>query len=294
MPIFGYDQTLYDYYRDDDSYTKGDDIGLYATGETLSVNVVEMTSTKKWAVGDYTNKAGSSTLNFIQGSCTDGKYIYVLVTDVADGAPNSTGTGTNAPDQTRVIKIDAKTGTVVKVGPVISVAHANDITYKDGKILSAWCSGDAKRYTVINPDTLEEESQGTFTKNFFSIAYDPISDRFALAKSGQGYYGYALMIYKGDGTFVREFQTERFGYTAQGIFCDEQYIYYTQSNRVNYGGVATQGSLITVHDWDGNLVCVLRIDNNDEIESMFWLDGSFYACFNATGGDYIAQLSVKK
>lgn len=283
---------MYDNGNDNNPLTIGEGLGLYPLlGQKLETKVVDMTTEKLMDVADYTDKSDSKTLIALQGACTDGTYVYVLKTDLADGSPNAAVTENNGPDQTRVIKIDPKTKTVVAVGPIISVAHANDLTYNPntGKLYSAWCSADASIYSVINPDTLNVEKNVDLKRDFFSIAYDSETDRYVLAKSGQAANNFSLIVCDGNLNYVSEFETERFGYTAQGIFCDAKYIYYTQSCR---SGLGTKGSIITVHTWDGELVCVMRIDNSDEIESMFWYDDAFYACYQGDA-DYVAKLVVK-
>ena len=96
------------------------------------------------------------------------------------------------------------------------------------------------------------------------------------------------MVYDGNLAKVSEFETVRLGYTAQGIFCDEDYIYYAQS----HSGTAERpasGTIITIYTWSGTRVGLIYVDDTTEIENVFWYDGNFYACFQG-GTDYIKKL----
>ncbi|MBE6577745.1 MAG: hypothetical protein E7653_06365 [Ruminococcaceae bacterium] len=234
------------------------------------------TDTKFSFVDSEYTQADGSAMKSLQGSCTDGTYVYALKTDGND-------------DETRVVRIDPKTWTVDMIGPIVNVGHANDLTYNPNTgYLYAIHMGTT--YTLIDPSTLNAVSQKTLSKSFFSMAYSEIGDRYVVTKTGQSKYNFALMVYDGElKTCTSEFETVRLGYTAQGIFCDSHYIYYSQSGITN-----AAKNIITVYTWGGERVCLLYVDNVDEIESIFWYDGAFYAAFNGDAGtDYIAQLIVK-
>ncbi len=215
----------------------------------------------------------------LQGSCSDGNYVYVLKCD--DGGDDVR--------EARVVKIDPETWEVEDVSEPLKLGHANDLTYnpKTGLLYAVHMGGC---YTTINPSTLKVVAANVnLNKGFFGLAYDEYNGRYALAKQGQAQCNFALMVYNGSLSFVSEFETVRLGYTAQGIFCDDQYIYYTQSGDSSRG---TGGSnIVTVHTWDGNRVCILYINDSSEIESMFWYNGAFYACFQGSK-DCVKQLVV--
>jgi hypothetical protein len=229
---------------------------------------------------NYKNSSGTNMVG-LQGGCSDGTYVYALKTDEQ----------ADSVRETRVVKIDPKTWKQVAVSEPIKVGHANDLTYnpKTGLLYAVHMGGP---YTTIDPSTLTVVETLNLNKGFFGIAYDAINDRYVLAKAAQAQYNFTLMTYNGNLSFASEFPTVRLGYTAQGIFCDSKYIYYSQSGDSTRGTAGR--SIVTVHDWDGNRVCILYIETSLEIEAFFFHDGAYYACFNAKDGDYIAQLSVKK
>ena len=260
-----------------------------STGAKVSTKVVNMKTETVFTFNDsdYTYKDSIAGISYnrsmtgLQGSCSDGTYVYAIKTD---------GSDTNS----RVVKIDPKTWKVVQIGPIVALGHANDLTYnsKTGYLYVADMTGNGKS-SVIDRDTLDIKEAITVAGKyaFFGIAYDSVNNRYVLAKSAQSKYSFALATFNGTLTSrASEQETYKFGYTAQGIFCDQTYIYYTQSGATR-NGYTVPGNIIAVYNWDYELVCVLKIDNSHEIESMFWYDGAFYACFQSST-DYIAKLVV--
>jgi len=164
------------------------------------------------------------TLTLIQGGCTDGEYFYFLITDGTD----------NANDQTRVVKVDPKTNEVVKTGPIISVAHANDMTYdsKHDRFVVAWCSINTFNVSFVSPKSLAVTGTGTITNHTigcFGIAYDPISNTYSCAESNYKVNGYGLLILDENLRLIKRLDGGGVGHTAQGVDCDDVYIYYSQS-----------------------------------------------------------------
>ena len=267
-----------------------------ATGETFKGKVIALKAEKAFTFSAYTDSKGKNTISGMQGGCTDGTYLYFLLTNPGDKAA-----GTTDGDETRVIKMDPKTMAVVQVGPIISVAHSNDITYdsKYNRLVVAWCSVDAKKMSYIKMDTLDVYKESTFSEQFFAIDYDSSNNRFVFSGSGYAKNGYPIIIAKGGAsaenyTVIRTFNGNSTGYVAQGIHCDSKYIYYTGSP--NSSSAATKSlqekiNIVDVYDYKGKYVCTLTIDLKDEIEHIFWYDNSFWAGFNTSSGKHLYKLS---
>ncbi len=241
----------------------GDDV----VSDVLTPTAVKMISEKL-------NTDQQQTLTSMQGGCTDGEYFYFLITDSID----------TENDQTRVVKVDPKTNATVKTGPIISVAHANDMTYdsKNDRFVVAWCSVDNFCVSYINPKTLNVISTGTITNHTigcFGIAYDPISNTYSCAESNYKVNGYGLLILDENLRMIARLDGGGVGHTAQGVDCDDKYIYYSQSP-----GGSNKNNVIRVYDkTTGKLVKQFTIDLTYEIENVFWYDGAFYAGFNCHG-----------
>jgi hypothetical protein len=267
-----------------------------ATGKTYKGKTIALTPTKVLTFGTYEDSKNQQTIAVMQGGCTDGKYFYFLLTNPGDGAK-----GDSDADETRVIKMDPKTKKIVTVGPIISVAHSNDLTYdaKYNRLVVAWCSVDATRMSYIDMETLRVTGSASFSEKFFAIDYDAVGERYVYSASQYAKNGYPIIIstVAKSATAQRklgEFKGISMGYVAQGIHCDSKYIYYTASP--NNSSKDTKDSIpdiniVNVFDYDGNYICTLTIDLPHEIEHIFWYDNSFWAGFNANDGKHLYKLS---
>ena len=249
-----------------------------ATGGTYVGKEIKLNPKKVYTFEAQKDNTGAATMNGIQGGCTDGKYFYFLLTSPGDGED----------DQTRVVKMDPETMSIVKVGPIISVAHSNDMTYdsKNNRLVIAWCSVDARKMSCVDMETLNVVKNSSIDKNFFAIAYDPVTNQYAFSKSAYALNGqYGMLIYKLGNTwkFIKEFSGIASGHTAQGIFCDSKYIYYTASPSGTAKG-SENINVVHVYTWEGAYVCTLTIPLTYEIEHIFWYGDSFWAGFNCGDG----------
>ncbi len=242
----------------------------------LGENVVSdvLTPTRVITLNSRADKTGQITLNCMQGGCTDGEYFYFLITDGRD----------DENDQTRVVKYDPRTNRIVKTGPIISVAHANDLTYdsKNDRFVVAWCSIDNFCVSYIDPETLGTTGNGMITGHTigcFGIAYDPVTNTYACAESNYKVNGYGLLILNEKLKLITRLDGGGVGHTAQGVDCDDKYIYYSQSP-----GGGNNNNVIRVYDRaTGKLVKQFTIALTYEIEHVFWYNGAFYAGFNCSG-----------
>ncbi len=267
------------------------------TGKTFNGSTIALKYSKVYTFSQYIDSTGQRTIEGIQGGCTDGRYFYFLLTNPGDGAK-----GDDDGDETRVIKMDPETMNVVQIGPIISVAHSNDITYdsKYDRLVVAWCSVDASRVSYIDMKTLNVTSSPSFTDTFFAIDYDETGDRLVFSGSQYARTGYPIIIAKNARTAEAYMKTKEFkgismGYISQGIHCDSKYIYYTASpnnskTSETYGTIDNI-NIVNVFDYDGNYICTLTIDLPHEIEHIFWYDNCFWAGFNASDGKTLYKLS---
>ncbi|MBE6577742.1 MAG: hypothetical protein E7653_06350 [Ruminococcaceae bacterium] len=271
-----------------------------ATGKTFAGKTIALTTKQVYKFGQYFDSKDARTIANIQGGCTDGKYFYFLLTNPKDGAADA---AYGVADETRVIKMDPKTMEIVQIGPIISVAHSNDLTYdsKYNRLVVAWCSVDATTVSYIDMNTLKVTSSPSFSQAFFAIDYDEVGNRMVFSGSKYAINGYPIIIAKNAKTAtayqkVKEFKGISMGYVSQGIHCDSKYIYYTASpNNAKTSetyGVIDVMNIVNVYDYDGNYICTLTIDLPDEIEHIFWYDNSFWAGFNCSNGERLLyQLS---
>ena len=275
-----------------DTYTSSGDYDDFTKSGRTTVKEIALEAKKVMTFDSRADSKGEYTIGGMQGGCSDGEYFYVLLTNPGDGAK-----GDKNADETRVIKIDPKTLTVVKEGPIISVAHSNDLTYdsKRNKLIVPWCSVDNTKVSFIDPETLKVTSSSSVSgsaEGIFALAYNEAENNFISAESGYAKNGYGMYVFDDRLRFEERFDGVSLGYISQGIFCDSKYIYYAMSPNSTLSGLKTQ-NVINVFDWDGKYVCTLTIDLPYEIEHVFWYDNSFWAGFNSSGTAVLYQLTFK-
>jgi hypothetical protein len=152
---------------------------------------------------------------------------------------------------------------------------------KNDRFVVAWCSINTFNVSYIDPDTLDVTGIGTITGHTigcFGIAYDPITNTYSCAESNYKVNGYGLLLLDEDLKLIERLDGGGIGHTAQGVDCDDEYIYYAQSP-----GGGNKNNVIRVYDKQGKLVKQFTIDLPYEIENIFWYDGAFYAGFNCSG-----------
>ncbi len=267
------------------------------TGQTFAGKTIALKAQAIYTFSQYLDSNNERTIAGMQGGCTDGKYFYFLLTNPGDGAK-----GDPDGDETRVIKMDPTNMSIVEIGPIISVAHSNDLTYdsKYNRLIVAWCSVDATRVSYIDMETLNVTSSASFSEQFFAIDYDEVGNRLVFSGSNYAKTGYPIIVAKNAKTAVayqkvNSFKGVSMGYVSQGIHCDSKYIYYTASpnnskTSETYGNIDVM-NIVNVFDYDGNYICTLTIDLPHEIENIFWYDNSFWAGFNGSNGKVLYKLS---
>ena len=194
-----------------------------------------------------------------QGACTDGTYIYRALVE-SDEAP------------TMLQKIRLDTGELVTQSTARSFGHANDMTYRDGKLYIAHSSSTSIVYEV-DADSFELLNTFDLPTTVWGIAYDPVNDLFVLGGVGSAY----LSVYYPDFKFMYRIKPENpyYGLVRQGIFADQNYIYIALDNA--YGAVIEneKGSRIMVYTWNGIFVKSYHVPIA-EIEWAFPHNGKMY------------------
>ena len=303
--------------------------GAFVGSLTISGTSYKYTLTMESGVGILASSTNTYSFNYapdgtstalttgelknVQGAATDGTYVYFYITN----SNNHGAVGTSSTNYGVIWKINAKTGSIVKRGEVISLGHGNDICYDpvSGKLLVAWGQIDYSLVTVVDPATLEAEEVvdlgGKTTYNddgswksgcsFFGLTYSASLDRFigvtsssALSATGNAFWIIEWDRESVEGVMDGVIALPEVNYTKQGIDCDSDYIYYTFST----GSGANSKAYIRVFDYEGNLVRMFYVPypdsstNSIEIESCYFVDGVLYAAFNRGGTAAHVKLAV--
>ncbi len=198
--------------------------------------------------------------NIAQGAASDGTYAYLALRNSGDTAAV-------------IAKVRMSDGTLVAVSERLALGHANDMTYNTKKKLLVVVHGQTEGniLTLVNPETLTVVEDVTIEKKAGAITYNPETDTYAIGRGGKN-----LHILDGELNYVKSYDKPALsGYTAQGMGSDGKYIFFPVSS--------ASKNLLETYDWDGNKVGEISITTGEESESLFYVNGQYYVCFNVNG-----------
>lgn len=235
--------------------------------EDTSVSMTELSAPAR-----YTDSA-SNLYKVAQGSCTDGEYIYLAMSnDISSGY------------RTVIYKINPQTGEVLDAVEGFSTGLTNDMTYnsKTDQIVIAHNTPEATKFSVYDANTLEYVETVTLSYNFYCIAYDPVKDGYWIGLSGT--YDLAFLDEDLNRTVYSGYNT---GCTKQGLDCDGTYVY----------AIHSAANTVVIYKTDGTLagVCALPVSENSA-QSICHIGNTFYIGYNvsdAGGILYTATVTVK-
>lgn len=178
-----------------------------------------------------------------QGACTDGTYLYrALVSE--DNQP------------TKLQKLELHSGNIVKESLTTSYGHANDMTYKDGKLFIAHSSSTNIVYEV-DATTFELVATHELPLTIWGIAYDPVSKLFVFGGVGSAFFS----VYYQDFDFMYRIKPANAftGMVRQGIHADSNYIYVALDNAYGANIENSKGSRIMVYTWNGMFIKSINV-----------------------------------
>lgn len=186
----------------------------------------------------------------MQGGYFDGKNFYVAMIK-----KDSSGY------ELAKIHVLDKDGNIVRVSEPLELDHANNITYNPKKkmLLVSHCQsvdGHYYRYSFVDPETLKITETADLPKPFFSMAYSKGKDMYA---SGE-WAGQTLDIWDGELNLLKAVSVEQPGSLSQGVFCDNNYIYFVRSSQNGYQAE------IRIYDYECNLIWAVPLDVPDGVE----------------------------
>lgn len=197
-----------------------------------------------------------------QGSCTDGKYIYIVLEN-----QNTGGAGYKKESHyCKIVKLDAQTFKKVKVSEPLLLDHGNDCTYNaDTNEIVVVHNAPNKAYlSFVDADTLELKR--TDKNDFiimYAVAYNKQSKRYAMGIAET--YSYA--VYTQYPKKPKKYVGYNTGYTKQGMDCDDKYVYFVLYNK----------NVIVVQDWEGGYIKTIEITGvYDEPEAIFYIGDQMY------------------
>ena len=152
--------------------------------------------------------------------------------------------------------------------------HCNDMTFDTvhDRALVVHGTGDSQGLTAVDAKTLALSEIKT-SIGIGGIAYNIPRNIYGITQGGIKYV-------LASSAFV---QTRNFGrkgsnvegssdYTAQGMGCDDTYVYFPMSGKSD--------NILVAYDWNGNYKATLHVPVGIESESMFYAAGSYYVMFD--------------
>lgn len=236
--------------------------------------------------------AGMSQYATVQGACTDGEFAYFAVQEYS----------------TVILKYDLKTWKLRKKATVDGLGHANDMTYNASEDIIVVANNESKDdvLTILDPETLEAKrtvkvlrkktakeleaekkaaaAASTTAKknekddknkdykelNVYSVAYRASDNRYIVGLSGS--YNFAVL--DKDFKVVKQYKGKNTGYTRQGCDCDDDYIYFPQSDGDN---------IVVVYDRAGKYLDTVSLNHSHEVENLFHVGSDFYLTLHYYG-----------
>lgn len=196
-----------------------------------------------------------------QGGCTDGVYAYYIMNNQ-----------THHPYTSYIYKVDTRDWSVVARSEELPLDHANSLAY-NGVTDQLVVSNYEPNYTtlsVVDPHTLTLTKRVTVDFNALSITHNANRDEYAIGLSGT----YNFIITDSSFNVLSYNEGPNFGHIKQEVDCDDDYIYFNQSNENH----------IIVHDWQGNYITDVKLGMYIEVENMINIDGRIYTGYFTNGG----------
>lgn len=233
----------------------------------------------------YTYEKGESG---IQGSCTDGEYIYIA-TITKDSKPYT-------KQETKILIINLKTRQIVKRVKLGRIGHSNAMTYnpKNKTIIISTCS-PIKNYVyqistkeLLNSNNIKlskiylkdrENKRLSKKNNISSISYNLGRNEYCVIWSNN-----RIVVFDENFKMKRIIQLNKElnaeNITGQSIYCDSSYIYYVCNNIKN--GIHNTVNYVKVYDYNGKIIRNAIIRNTGaEFESLFSYKGVYYVVSNS-------------
>ncbi len=210
-----------------------------------------------------------------QGCATDGNYFYLC-------------NRTSSDSYCRIYKFTMSGAYVGKSGNITS-NHANDITVdtKNGRVVLVHGTGAPTKLSFISTSSLAYQSSMTFGRGIGALGYCPERDMYVGSQGGGCvFYTGANLGYSSSYDTQRNRTSEgSSGYTAQGMGCDRDYVYFPMSK------IGTDNILVA-YDWNGTYKKTFKINSPLESESMCEYNGRYFINFIANGGAQLNEVVI--
>ncbi|MGN0732665.1 MAG: hypothetical protein ACI4LC_00665 [Emergencia sp.] len=231
---------------------------------------------------DIKARAGQSLYYYdtVQGGCTDGTYAYYAL-------------NRRTVDNCKIVKMRLSDNKIVMVSDILAIDHGNGMAYNPdtNELIVNNCTGNPKRLTVINPDTLKikkkvdvsipqnmtgaSNNEGTGITGFSSITYN--QKRGVYVALTKGRTGFLMMDKKFNVIEYMPLDYKTTGKLWQCLDSTDEYLLIAHSPNGN------AGNIIAIYDWEGRYVTSIRLLTGYELENIYHVGTQFYATYYLTG-----------
>lgn len=241
-----------------------------------------------FALDTYRHEATNEDFFVMQGGCTDGKYVYLLMEGssvLIDGENYSKG---------HVIsKVDMSTWEVAAVSEPMSLGHGNGMCYNPNlnQLVISMCNDvantadldESRCVAFVDVDTLEMTDVRQLDLSINAIDYNPKRDLYVVGIKGNSA---AFAVLNSDFVELGWYPGNNCNLGSQDVDCDDNYIY------VGNSGVSTMPGMevVKVYDWNGEYVGIFRVDSVSEQEALFNYNGEYYITFYTGNGGRVYKI----
>ena len=239
-------------------------------GGTIQTTMTELCEVESYYIGN-------SNQDVVQGGCTDGTYLYMLINSGSDSATVSS----------TVYKYEIATGELIARYQGLKVCHGNDMTYVPDKneIVFVHNKPQYQYISIYDADTMELKEKKDLGFQLYSIAYDLYEDCFWVGISGGYKFAKLDRSFNKVGTTFVGVDT---GSVKQGLEVDSRYLYF----------IRHKANSIDVYDKSGAFIRTILLPDtySEEPENISCVGDAFYIGYNTFGGEggmvYKAEFSV--
>lgn len=223
--------------------------------------------------GDFFHLPNVEDFTVMQGGCTDGEYMYLILEN-------------NKEHLDIIFKVDMNTWEVVAQSEPLELDHGNGMGYnsKLDSLIVSHNTGAVNDISFVNPDTLQITDRKTLDFGIYGITYNEEKDWYAVGISGSS--AFAIL----DSNFVElgYYEGHDIGLANQSINTDGKYIYVGNSGVTVNPGV----EVVKVYDWTGEYKGIFRWDSVSEQEAMISCNGTNYVTFFTGNGGRVYKANL--
>jgi hypothetical protein len=223
----------------------------------------------------------------MQGGCTDGKYMYLLMegSDVQiDGVTYAKGHV--------ITKVDMTTWQIVARTEPLPLGHGNGMCYNPnlGQLVVSMCNDiadtpedESRMVAFVDVDTMELAGTRKLDLAIYAIDYNAKRDLYVVGIKGNSA---AFAVLDSDFVELGYYPGNVLGLGSQDVDCDDNYIFVGNSGVTTMPGM----EVVKVYDWNGEYVGIFRVDSVSEQEAIFNYDGKYYITFYTGNGGRVYEI----